>query len=189
MKTLPTIEIHQHDRTPAEGYETEEEAQARIDSYQRLCESCCNAEAVDGPWCQACIDEMRERAEAQTNRVIVCGGRHSNDKDTVFRTLDCYHQMKPFSAVLVGGANGADSLAGDWARERGVPCEVFTPDWGKHGRAAGLIRNKQMIDAGADGLIAFPGGKGTNNMIDLARHRGIPVAIWGLVAVSQEEYE
>ena len=40
--------------------ETEEEVQARIDSYERLCESCCDAEASDGtPWCKACLEAMQ----------------------------------------------------------------------------------------------------------------------------------
>ena len=53
---------------------------------------------------------------------------------------------------------------------------MYPADWDTHGRGAGPIRNKQMLEEGKpDLVIAFPGGKGTANMIGQAKEAGIPV--------------
>lgn len=51
--------------------------------------------------------------------------------------------------------------------------EVYKPDWARYGRAAGAIRNKQIVDA-CDKLIAFWDGKskGTKISIDMAEKQG-----------------
>ena len=71
---------------------------------------------------------------------------------------------------------GADTLAGEYARDRGIPCRSFPADWRRHGRPAGFIRNRQMLDEGKPELVvAFPGGPGTRNMVKTALERGFPV--------------
>ena len=46
----------------------------------------------------------------------------------------------------------------------------------RHGRSAGMIRNKEMIDChNPELVIAFPGGSGTEGMKKLALRRGIRV--------------
>ena len=105
-------------------------------------------------------------------RVLVCGGREYSDREYVYETLDT---IKP-DVIIQGGARGADALAKDWAAYRGVPCEEFKADWNQHGRAAGFIRNKKMLDEGLpDLVVAFDGGKGTENMKSVATSYGIRV--------------
>lgn len=55
---------------------------------------------------------------------------------------------------------------------------MFPADWNKHGKAAGPILNAEMAEV-ADALIAFWDGKsrGTANMIQLAKDKGLKVAI------------
>lgn len=90
--------------------------------------------------------------------------------------LDYYHDSNPFSVVIHGAARGADTLAAEWARDRGIPVLPFPADWDSHPRAAGPIRNAQMLREGKpDVVIAFPGGRGTANMIDQAERAGVPV--------------
>ncbi|MEM9912925.1 MAG: hypothetical protein AAF922_19365 [Pseudomonadota bacterium] len=44
------------------------------------------------------------------------------------------------------------------------------------GRAAGPIRNKEMLDEGCpDLVVAFPGGRGTANMVKQAQAAGVEV--------------
>jgi hypothetical protein len=83
--------------------------------------------------------------------------------------------------IIHGGASGADRLAGEWAASRGIPVEVHPADWQKYGRAAGPIRNQQMIDRKPDMVVAFPGGRGTADMVRRVRMAGIE-----LVVVEQE---
>jgi hypothetical protein len=49
-------------------------------------------------------------------------------------------------------------------------------DWKRYGPAAGPLRNAEMLhEYQPDGVIAFPGGKGTTDMIKKARQAGIKV--------------
>jgi len=109
-------------------------------------------------------------------RVLVCGGRDFNDHDRVFAVLDDVHQERWISEIIYGCATGADQLARDWARYRGRESTGFPADWKRHGKAAGPKRNTRMIEEGKpDLVIAFPGGKGTANMVAQARAAGIEV--------------
>jgi UDP-N-acetylmuramoylalanine-D-glutamate ligase len=54
--------------------------------------------------------------------------------------------------------------------------EVYPADWKLHGKSAGHIRNQQMLDESKpDIVIAFPGGRGTANMIKRAKKAGVEV--------------
>lgn len=76
-------------------------------------------------------------------------------------------------AMIEGGANGADHFAKAWAEERGIPFRTFHANWRMYGRAAGAIRNAQMLAEGKpDLVVAFPGGPGTADMV---RRAGINV--------------
>lgn len=109
-------------------------------------------------------------------RVLVCGGRDFIDGAAVKSALDALPEG-PLT-IIEGGASGADNFARLWAEFRGVPCETYRADWSAHGRAAGPIRNKQMLDEGKpDLVIAFPGGRGTANMIKQARVAGVRVEL------------
>ena len=76
----------------------------------------------------------------------------------------------------MGDATGADSLALEWAKDRGKEYKVFYANWDPpYQKAGGPIRNKAMVDFGFDLLVAFPGGIGTANMMALTMKKGIPV--------------
>lgn len=110
-------------------------------------------------------------------RVLVCGGRNFNDRETVRRALDALHAQHPISVIIEGGASGADRLAFQWASE-GNRCgtETHAAEWTVFGRRAGPIRNQKMIDVGKpDMVVAFPGGRGTEDMVTRARAQGISV--------------
>jgi len=105
-------------------------------------------------------------------KALVCGGRTWRDRGAVDRALSL---LNP-SEIIHGGAPGADSLAADWALDNFVLCTAFYADWNKHGRAAGPIRNQRMLDEGKpDVVVAFPGGRGTQDMIDRARRAFVRV--------------
>lgn len=42
---------------------------------------------------------------------------------------------------------------------------------------AGPMRNRQMLDEKPDLVVAFAGGSGTRNMIDIARRAGVKVIV------------
>ena len=109
-----------------------------------------------------------------TRTILVCGGRNFNDHALLSGVL--LEQLKEGDFHLIhGGATGADELAGKWGSAYGLPVTAYYADWAQHGKAAGPIRNKQMLDEGKPSLvIAFPGGKGTSNMLWQAKAAGIP---------------
>ena len=107
-------------------------------------------------------------------RVLVCGGRDYDDVDNVYKVLDDIDQV--ITCIISGHANGADSIGEMYANERNFKLDIYPADWNTHGRAAGPIRNKQMLDEGKpDLVVAFPGGRGTANMIKQAKQHGIEV--------------
>jgi hypothetical protein len=75
---------------------------------------------------------------------------------------------------------GADQLAYEWASAHGVPRQAFPARWTTYRRAAGPIRNGQMLAEGEPRwVIAFPGGRGTADMIRRARAAGYIVGRYG----------
>ena len=110
------------------------------------------------------------------NRILVCGGRDFDDWDLMCSVLDGISRNNPVDLIIHGGAKGADSMAGRWAEFRGVSQVIFPANWKGEKKSAGPIRNARMISvAEPDGVVAFPGGKGTVNMIKQAVAADIPV--------------
>lgn len=106
-------------------------------------------------------------------RVLVCGGRGFSGSHVIFSELD---KLKSVDLVIHGGASGADRIAGKWAEARGIPCMCFPAPWRHYGNHAGPIRNGWMLDLGKPDLVmAFPGGRGTADMVRRAEEHGVPV--------------
>jgi hypothetical protein len=109
-------------------------------------------------------------------RVLVCGGRDYEDSVRVNEVLDEFHSNTPITLLIEGGARGADSLADRWAVHNYIPSMTFNAEWDKYGKAAGMIRNQKMLDVGKpDVVIAFPGGRGTSNMVNIAEKAKVRV--------------
>lgn len=111
-------------------------------------------------------------------KLIICGGRHFNDHELFWREITAWIAThgRP-TEVITGGATGADTMGHDWATAEGIPTRVFRADWSTHGRRAGPVRNEQMAWYARDGgaVLAFPGGRGTLDMITQAGLRGLHV--------------
>ena len=113
---------------------------------------------------------------AAGERWLVCGGRHYADRRLAHAEMDRLAATRPVAAVITGGSPGADALAAEWAKARGIEHLEFPADWKRHGRAAGPIRNQQMLEEGRpDLVIAFPGGAGTADMARRARAARVQV--------------
>lgn len=109
-------------------------------------------------------------------KLLVCGGRDFNDWAMLDYWLRKVHAKRPITLLIEGGAPGADSMARTWATKRGIRVETEHADWKKYGKAAGPIRNELMLTKWApDGVVAFPGGKGTAGMIEKAEAAGVKV--------------
>lgn len=112
-------------------------------------------------------------------KVAIVGSRDFNDYSQLHYMIDRIRLMFKVDGFVSGGAKGADSLAETYARACKIPIEVFKPDWDTHGKAAGMIRNGEIVRA-ADIVVAFWDGKsrGTKNTIDRALHEKKPCFVF-----------
>lgn len=106
---------------------------------------------------------------------MVTGSRSLVDEDLVFSVLSRIDLPDPL--LIHGAARGADALAVKVAASLGWEVLAFPADWNKHGKAAGPIRNAEMIKYGPDLLVAFPlkSSIGTRHAMQLALKARIPV--------------
>lgn len=92
------------------------------------------------------------------------------------------------SILIHGDARGADSVAKWWARAHGVEDRPYPAKWADYGKAAGLIRNQEMLDKEhlpdepIERVLAFPRLEsiGTYDMIERATKAGIRVTTFWL---------
>ena len=113
-------------------------------------------------------------------KILACGGRYYCDKSFLFSVLDKIAEKYPYPTytivIIEGEQTGADILAKDWAKSNNFKHLPFPADWTKFGNKAGYLRNAQMLAEGRpDLVVAFPGGKGTNMMINLAKEINVKV--------------
>jgi YspA, cpYpsA-related SLOG family len=111
-------------------------------------------------------------------RVLVTGSRVWDDRDLIRATLD---GLEDVAAVIEGCASGADRMAEEWAADRGVVVYHHPARWSVYGRAAGPIRNLEMLDDRPDLVVAFHSdlrhSRGTADMVSRARKRGVEVRV------------
>ncbi len=107
-------------------------------------------------------------------RILVCGGRQYSDNRRVADTLRPL--VNEETVLIEGGAAGADYIARLFAERHNIPVLTFAADWSEHGKGAGPIRNQKMIDEGRpDLVVAFPGGRGTADMVRRAERAGVTI--------------
>ena len=110
--------------------------------------------------------------------ILICGDRYYKDWKKI---QDYLKTLNPLNDVILhGAAKGADRLAGNLAISMKIKVLEFPAKWEEFNRAAGPIRNQQMIDEGHPDLVVYfhdnlDGSKGTKDMVDRAMRINIPV--------------
>lgn len=130
--------------------------------------------------------------------LIVCGGRHFGEREDPRRQR--WMRFEPEAAlvgdrllelmpalVLTGGCrSGADMLAAEWCNTMAAPLIEVPAPWRGGGKAAGPRRNRWLLDIarslakerGADLMcLAFPGGRGTADMVARCKAAGVEVLL------------
>jgi hypothetical protein len=128
-------------------------------------------------------------------RVLITGDREWDDEGTMYEGFDHINDYLSFDLdidpfveppiIVEGCARGADQMAERLAQMiYHWPVEHHQANWGKHGNAAGIIRNQEMLDApgGIDLCLAFhpnlKRSKGTLDMIERCLRAGIEVRLY-----------
>lgn len=127
--------------------------------------------------------------------LLVCGGRRYAEADQaeglrMFDWLTRFHVRHGVECLVHGDAGcpdpktifgicGADQLSGLWARLHAIPVRkepISKEEWDRYGLAAGPARNIRMFRKyPISRVVAFPGGRGTEHAMSVARQEGIPV--------------
>lgn len=115
-------------------------------------------------------------------RVLVCGGRDWPTTPTqVIGLCNRLDRLPPDTILVHGACRGADRLAACYAAYRGLTRESYPAQWRTYGKAAGPMRNRQMLATGIDRVLAFHAhietSKGTADMVRIALRAGVPVEV------------
>lgn len=106
-------------------------------------------------------------------KLLICGDRNWSNGDAIRQVIKKFNP----TTVIEGEAKGADTLARLSAVTMGIDVMPFPADWQKYGRAAGPIRNSQMLKEGnPDVVVGFhykiDESKGTRDMLTRAKKAG-----------------
>lgn len=145
-------------------------------------------------------DDLAQWRKNEPLRILVTGSRYADQYDAAFvwRWLNDACGMSldlGTPVVIVQGEchkGGVDRAAQVWAEIiTGATSEGHPADWKTHGRAAGAIRNAEMVKLGADLCLAFPrpNSTGTWDCIRKAANAGIKVRIYPMATWASEESE
>lgn len=109
-------------------------------------------------------------------KLLVCGSRTITNAFYVFNCIEeSINQLElleyNISHIIEGQAIGVDSIAGQYAKLTKITLlDDFKPDWKKHGKGAGFVRNKEMVDLCDRGIAIWDGkSTGTAHTISLLR--------------------
>lgn len=122
-------------------------------------------------------------------RLLICGDRNWTRFDLIWERVK---ELPKDTVIIEGDARGADKYAGTAARKEGLKLEVYPADWELYGRAAGPIRNKQMLVEGKPDEVwafhdALSESKGTKNTVELAKRAGLKVRVF--TTIGEEQYD
>jgi hypothetical protein len=116
-------------------------------------------------------------------RIIVTGSRNWPDHRVVRDTLDYVkHWQGDFLLIHGGCPTGADFMAENWAEDRGIQTEIYRAEWARLGKAAGPLRNTEMVRAGADYCIGFPlvGARSVGTLDCLRKAMRAKIQTWAI---------
>lgn len=115
-------------------------------------------------------------------RILVTGSRDFRDTDLAKRALVWAANVagvdNPADVTVVhGDARGTDSVLAEVAVSFGCVIEGHPARWDELGKRAGIVRNCEMVDLGADVCLAFPlsSSRGTWHCMREDEKAGIPV--------------
>lgn len=100
-------------------------------------------------------------------KVGVIGSRTITDYNLIKNKLDILNEHYKITKIVSGGAKGVDSYGKKYANDNGLPITEYLPDWNKYNKAAGFIRNQDIVKD-SNIVIAFieNGSKGTMDSIN-----------------------
>ena len=143
-----------------------------------------------------CLSSSPEIAPSHSLVIAAGGGRDlAWPQQRIAAELLARSSGRLVHLLLHGGARGADAAIGRAAQQLGWSALVMPAQWERHGRAAGPIRNRELLEqavARAEAhsspgyqasvlVVAFPGGAGTASLVQQARRMAsrspVPISV------------
>lgn len=122
--------------------------------------------------------------------ILITGAREWSNESVMRDALNRWKDLGKQVFLIHGECRGADNMAGEISDEYGFTVLSKPAEWNKYGRAAGPIRNAEMVKQAASFktrgiptiVLAFHDNleesKGTKNCVNLAKKTGLQVEIW-----------
>lgn len=113
-------------------------------------------------------------------RILITGSREHEDVELIEYAIESQLNYAEEITIVHGDCpRGADAIADQYAMDNDLQVERHPADWERYSKKAGIIRNQEMVDLGADICIAFPIGKspGTRHCANAAKRAGIKTII------------
>lgn len=121
-------------------------------------------------------------------KIAIIGSRTFNNYQLLEDIIDQYKSVNQthYTAVVSGGAKGADTLAERYAEKNNLKKIIYYPDWDRHGKQAGFLRNTTIIED-ADIVFAFWDGysRGTLDSINKAKQRNKIIIITDFLKIKK----
>lgn len=111
-------------------------------------------------------------------KIAIIGTRTATDYERLKNALDAAQILGGITEIISGGAAGADAMAERYAQENGIKMQVINADWKKYGKAAGPMRNTEIVEAAQEIYALWDGqSTGTADTIRKAQKAGKKVHI------------
>ncbi len=107
-------------------------------------------------------------------KLAIVGSRSYTNYDLVETKMVEYLKEKDIEIteleIVSGGAKGVDKIAEYFAEKHSLPIKIFHADWDLYGKAAGMVRNKDIVNE-SEMVFIFWDGKspGTKNTLGLCK--------------------
>lgn len=111
-------------------------------------------------------------------KLAIVGSRTFGDYHLLKKSIEKLYGEFEIEEIISGGARGADLLGARYARENKIPLKEHRPDWDKHGKSAGFIRNKLIIRDCTHCIVFWDGiSHGAKHDIDLCKEMKKPCEV------------
>ena len=115
-------------------------------------------------------------------KTLIAGSRNIIDYDKFLEIMDICPFKNEITEVVSGGARGVDLMGERWAKDNDILIKKFPANWEKYGKAAGFIRNREMLDYIEVAIIVWDGqSSGTKDMIFILGSKKLTYPVYQVI--------
>jgi hypothetical protein len=110
-------------------------------------------------------------------KIIVCGSEDYQNKQLLTRTLREYTKRHKVSVIVIGQAQGAETMAAEWAMQNNVRLSIVPTNRHMQGREATVERNTRIVESNRDAaaVLHFMGCDSSEDLCQRALRNNIVV--------------